>query len=55
MRVWCFGWGIEFGHAFDMHVAVLELPLVILLEEDSPDEANDAVLIGEDADDRRGA
>jgi hypothetical protein len=41
----------EFGHALDLHVAVLELPFVVLLEEDGADEADDAVLVGEDADD----
>lgn len=30
---------------------MLELPLVILLEQDGSDEARDAVLVGEDADD----
>ena len=39
------------GHAFDLHVAVLELPLVILFEEHGADETDDAVLVGEDADD----
>ena len=29
-----FGWGIELDHAFDLHIAVLELPLIVLLEED---------------------
>ncbi len=42
---------VEFGHAFDLHVAVLELPLVILFEEHGADETDDAVLVGEDADD----
>ena len=42
---------IELGHAFDLHISVLELPLVILLEQYGADEANDAVLVGEDADD----
>jgi hypothetical protein len=36
---------------FGLHVAVEELPLVVLLQEDSADEADDGVLIGEDADD----
>lgn len=39
------------GHSFDLHVAVLGLPLVVLLHEDGADEADDQVLIGEDADD----
>ena len=34
-----------------MHVAVLELVFVVLLKEDGADEADDAVLVGEDADD----
>src|SRR3546814_12382656 len=34
---------VEFGHAFDLHVSVLELPLVVLLHQHSPDEADDAV------------
>jgi len=30
---------------------VLKLPLVVLLEQDGTDEADDGVLVGEDADD----
>ena len=32
------------------HVAVLALPVVVLLEEDGADPAQDAVLVGEDTD-----
>ena len=42
---------VEFGHALDLHVAMLELSLVILLQQDGADEAGDAVLVGEDAGD----
>ncbi len=42
---------VEFGHAFDLHVSVLELPLVVLLHQHSPDEADDAVFVREDSDD----
>ena len=35
----------------DLHVAVLALPLVVLFEEDRADQADDRVLVGEDADD----
>ena len=41
----------ERRHAFELHVAVLELVFVVLLEEDGADQAGDAVLVGEDADD----
>src|SRR3546814_16066730 len=40
---------VEFGHAFDLHVSVLELPLVVLLPQHSPDEADDAVFVREDS------
>jgi hypothetical protein len=39
---------VEFGEALDLHVAVLKLPLVVLLEQDGTDEADDGVLVGED-------
>ena len=42
---------VEFGHTLDLHVAVLELPFVVLLEQDGANEADDAVFVGEDADD----
>jgi hypothetical protein len=42
---------VEFGHWFDLHVAILELPLVILFEQDGADEPDDGLLIGKDADD----
>jgi len=35
---------VELGHAFDLHIAMLELPLVVLLEQDGTYEADDAVL-----------
>ena len=40
----------EFGHALDLHVAMLELPLVIGLHEGGADQSRDAVLIREDTD-----
>ena len=42
---------VNFGHTFDLHVTVLEQPLVILLEQHSADQPDDAGLVGEDADD----
>src|SRR5271165_1817771 len=41
----------QFGHPLDLHVAALEQPLVVLLEQHGADQAGDAGLIGEDADD----
>jgi hypothetical protein len=41
----------QLGHAFDLHVAVLELPLVVLLEENAAHQPVDRLLVGEDADD----
>ena len=41
--------GVQLGHAFDLHVTVLELPVVVGLEEDSADEPHDRVLVGESA------
>jgi len=40
---------VEFCHAFDLHPAVPEPPLVIPLERNRADEAGDAVLAEEDA------
>ena len=40
-----------FGNFLDLHVAVLDLPLVVLLQEDGADEAGNAGLVREDADD----
>ena len=42
---------VEFGHALDLHMAMLELPFAVLLEQDGADEADDAVLVGKDAHD----
>ena len=39
----------EFGHPFDLHVTMLELPFVIGLQQHRADQALDAVLIREDA------
>src|SRR5260370_6796136 len=39
------------GHHFDLHVAVLQLPLVALLEQHRADQPNDRSFIGEDGDD----
>jgi hypothetical protein len=41
----------KFGHSLDLHVAVLEQPLVILFEQDGADQPGDAGLVGKDADD----
>ncbi len=38
------------GHGFGRHVAVLELPLVFLFEQDGSDEPLEGVLVGEDSD-----
>lgn len=42
---------IELRHALDLHLVVQEPPLIILFQQDCTDEADDAVLVGEDADD----
>src|SRR3954451_2411351 len=42
--------GAEACHGLERHVAVLELPLVVLLHQDGPDETQDAGLVREDAD-----
>src|SRR5271170_6301264 len=40
------------GHGFQRHVTgALDGPFVVLLEEDSPDEPDDGVVVGENADD----
>ena len=41
----------QLGHDFDLHVAVLQLPLVVLLEQYGADQPDDRGLVGEDADD----
>src|SRR4051794_30556361 len=38
------------GHALELHVAMLKLPLIVLLEEHRAEQAGDAVLLGEDVD-----
>ena len=44
-------WWIQLGHRLDLHVSAEELPFVVGFEKDRADKANDAVLVGEDADD----
>src|SRR4051812_34390354 len=39
----------EFGHALDLHVTLLQLPLVIGLHQHGADQARDALLVREDA------
>ena len=41
----------QFGHAFDLHVTVLQMPVIVGLQEDSADEPDDRLLVREDADD----
>lgn len=41
-------WCGEIGHSFDLHVAVLELVLVVMFEQHGADEARDAALVGEE-------
>ncbi len=38
------------GHGFDLHVAMLQLPLVILFEQNGADPSNDRCLVWKDAD-----
>src|SRR3954451_24210329 len=40
----------EFGHALQLHVAAVGLPLVVLLQQHRPDQSRDRGLAGEDAD-----
>jgi len=42
---------VEFGHGLDLHVSMLQLPFVVGLEQDGANAADDALLVGEDADD----
>ena len=37
---------VELGHGLELHVAVLELPLVVLLHEDGADQADDRASLG---------
>lgn len=39
--------GVDLAECLDHHVAVLALPVVVLLEEDRTDQADDAVLVRE--------
>ena len=48
---WCSLWCVEVGHCLHLHVSVLQQPLVGCFEEGGSDQAHDAVLVGEDADD----
>jgi hypothetical protein len=38
--------GCKLGHGFELHVAVLRLPFIVLLHEDGADEANIAGFLG---------
>ena len=40
----------ELGHGLELHGAVLRLPLVVRLEPDGPDQADDRSLVGADPD-----
>jgi hypothetical protein len=42
---------VELGHTLDLHVSVLQLPFVVGFEQHGSDQADDAVLVGKDADD----
>jgi hypothetical protein len=42
---------VDLREGFDLHVAVLGLPLVVLLEEDGADQAGDRGFVREDPDD----
>jgi hypothetical protein len=37
---------VELGHAFDLHIAMLELQLFVLLKQDGTYEADDAISLG---------
>src|SRR5262249_34833638 len=41
----------QFGHRFDLHIALLQLPLVVLLEQHRTDQPDNRGLVGEDPDD----
>src|ERR1700720_915169 len=41
----------QFGHDLNLHVAVLQLPFIVLLEQYRANQPNDGGFIGEDADD----
>jgi hypothetical protein len=42
--------GVDLAEGFDHHVAVLSLPVIILPEQNGTDQAQDQLLVGEDAD-----
>jgi hypothetical protein len=37
--------GVEFGHDLDLHVTTLQLPLVVLLQQDGLNKPNDGLEI----------
>ena len=41
----------QFGHHLNLHIAVLQLPFIVLLEQYRANQPNDGGLIGEDTDD----
>src|SRR5881227_44984 len=41
----------QFGHDLNLHIAVLQLPFIVLLEQYRANQPNDGGLIGKDADD----
>jgi len=41
----------QFGHDLNLHLAVLQLPFIVLLEQYRANQPNDGGLIGKDADD----
>src|SRR6266850_8450049 len=41
----------QFGHDLNLHIAVLQLPFIVLLEQYRANQPNDGGFIGEDADD----
>jgi hypothetical protein len=47
----CTGSSAQLDHRLNLHVAVLQLPFVVLLEQHRADQPDDRGLIGEDADD----
>ena len=44
-------WRCKFGHCLGLHVAVLELPFVVGLEQHGADQADDCTLVRKYADD----
>jgi hypothetical protein len=41
---------VEFGHRFDLHLSAMQLPFVVGFQQHGADEADDAHLVAEDAD-----